>query len=65
MRRCFRFGNWETLIVLVNEGGCSPNQENHNMCTPLHIAASNARKRVVKKLLEYPDIDMVSLSRAL
>ena len=45
--------------MLVAEGACSPNIENHWMSTPLHVAASNGRKQAVKLLLEHPDIHVV------
>ena len=54
-----RHGHVEAIKVLVAEGACSPNIENHWMSTPLHVAASNGRKQAVKLLLEHPDIHVV------
>ena len=55
----YRSGHGDVVKFLL-EYGCSPNLQNHQHSTPLHLAAEKGHIQVVEVLLSYPDTNLVS-----
>ena len=55
----FRSGHGDAVKFLI-EYGCSPNLQDHQHSTPLHLAAEKGHIQVVEVLLSYPDTNLVS-----
>ena len=55
----FRSGHGDAVKFLI-EYGCSPNLQDHQQSTPLHLAAEKGHIQVVEVLLSYPDTNLVS-----